>query len=193
MTKVFYLPTKLNTELLKLLYLESQETEHWVYLNEVAFNCKLSLGKLVPLNEEIVVISNKILLDNLFGYITDNQSNQLLNVMSNGTLVDDLYLSHKYLPHALEVIQPETVDDRVIGSLVYSLLKTVYTKHCSSITSMLFEMYQYLLSQFTGMAISTYRFELVDNGRPMLLIGQNYGVTTPVGSTYSSYPQLSNY
>ena len=193
MIKVFYLPTKLNTELLKLLYLESQETEHWVYLNEVALNHKLSLGKLVPLSEEIVAISNKVLLDNLFGYITGNQSSQLLNVMSNGTLVDDLYLSHKYLSHALEVIQPETVGDRAIGSLVYSLLKTVYTKHCSNITSMLFEMYQHLLSQFTGMAISTYRFELVDNGRPMLLIGQTYGATTPVGSTYSSYPQLSNY
>lgn len=171
--KAFYFPDKENIDILKELRHEYITTDFLCFVNEVNFFISGDANNIERLSSQIFYVMDKVILDNIFKYVANKQPEIFLHHVSNNLFSKDIYISNFYISQILQLsnIHPDHwfEFENGVRLMLFNYIDGFMTVNFHRYQVPIMQMFEVMLNNFLHMSLLHYKFELVNNIKPMLL------------------------
>lgn len=177
MLKAFYLPSKENIGIQNELKVEYIKLEYLCFINEMLIELNnIEQANIQLLANNVYYVVDKILLDNLFRYVSTRTPERFIQLIRNNTFSEDIFINSFYAKQVLEgldlAVWDEWDTEKIIKRKIEGFIRRIYQGNTERINSALMVMFNAMYEHFCHLDISYYKFEIVNSNKPVLLYAE---------------------
>lgn len=170
-----------NIQLLNLLKIEYIREEFMYLINNILRLLPIDHNKTTidyqKLGNSLILIINKILLDNLYRKIADNQLNQLIFLIQNKLFCKDLYIRPSYIYDLYNDFTDNKIDDYTFFEAEYDIKKIlenyisyIYNNNSDKYNEVFIKIINMFLEELSWVSSNNFKIEILYRKVPALRI-----------------------
>lgn len=171
--QVFLLPKEEFDSIQYILVKEYIKLDFICFVNELLFHAANKSDRDIELiAKNIVYVINKVLLDNVFKYITYKTPDKFIQLINNKNFSKDIDISIFYIKQVFEKtnIDLDYETEHIINKKLIQYIDRLYTNNTEFFNEKLIGIFDYMYRHFGYLDVSYYKFELYELRQPMLLL-----------------------
>lgn len=174
MLKAAFLPEQENLALQQELFKHYDSYEYLTTINNLCFTLKINYEKTMHLAETVMLVVNKVLLDNVFRHVATKNADTLVHQLQCRTFIHDVYVNPFYVSQILEYAYIQDEDSRFeyeneVKRYLLNIVSWIYSNPTSRLGEVLLRVFECLNNHLNYLNISFYKFELAERRKPILL------------------------